>query len=136
MTQYIQLIIEDSIDIIEQQDWKLFFTKWYHDYATISRSTDTVHLSEFFKICSEAEINAEEESYDIRKQIVFDGMCDIIEELFNDDPDLQRVSMVRIVNELKSRLYLSLTELIPLYKEAVDTTGYTLAENSLTIVRR
>ena len=136
MTTYIQNIIEDNIDIIEQQDWKLFFTKWYYDYATFSGSTDVDHLREFFKICSDAEINAEEESYDIRKQIVFDGICDIIEEIFSDDPDVERVAMVRIVNELQSRLYLSLTELIPLYKEAVDTTGYKLAEDSLTIVRR
>ena len=136
MTPYIQNIIEDNINIIEQQDWRLFFTKWYYDYATISRLTDIHHLMEFFNICSAAEINAEEQSYDIRKQIVFDRMCDIIEELFNDDPDLQKVAMVRIVNELKSRLYLSITELVPLYKEAADATGHKLAEDSLTIVRR
>ena len=136
MTPYIQHIIEDEIDIIEQRDWKTFFTTWYYDYATLSKSTDVDHLREFFHICSDAEINAEEESYDIRKQIVFDGICDIIEELFNDDPDVQKVAMVRIVNELQSRLYLSLTELVPLYKEAVDATGYKLAEDSLTIVRR
>ena len=88
MTPYIQNIIEDNINIIDQQDWKLFFTKWYYDYATFSGSTDVDHLRELFEIFSDAGINAEEDSYDIRQQIVFDGMCDIIEELFNDDPDL------------------------------------------------
>ena len=44
--------------------------------------------------------------------------------------------MVRIVRELKSRLYLSLTEVVPIYKEAVEVTGYKLAEDSLTIVRK
>ena len=135
MTPYIQHIIEDEIDIIDQRDWKTFFTTWYYDYATFSGSTDVHHLREFFKICSDAEINAEEESYNIRKQIVFDVTCDIIEKLFNDDPDVQRVTMVRIVNELQSRLYISLIEFVPIYKEAVDATGYKLAEDSLTIVR-
>ena len=60
----------------------------------------------------------------------------IIRDLFDDDPDLEKVSMVRIVNELQSRLYLSLTEIVPLYKEAVNATGYKLAYDSLTIVRR
>ena len=135
MTPFIQHIIEDEIDIIEQQDWKTFFTTWYTEYSALSKTTDIDNLREFFTVMSEAGMNVEEDSYQIRKQIVFDGMCDIIEELFNDDPDLQKVAMVRIVNELQSRLYLSLTELVPLYKEAVEATGYKLAEDSLTIVR-
>ena len=136
MTPFIQSVIEDKIDLIEQQDWNRFFIAWYTDYSALSRSTDIEHLRELFEILSEAGINAEEESYQIRKDIVQFSMEVIIRDLFDNDSQLEKISMVRVINELQSRLYLSLTEILPLYKEAVDATGYKLAEDSLTIVRR
>ena len=136
MTPFIKNVIEDEIDTIEQKDWETFFTAWYTEYSALTTSTDIDHLRELFKVLSEADIMAEEESYQIRKDIVQSAMKMIIKELFDNSPDLEKISMVRIVNELQSRLYLSLTELVPLYKEAVDQAGYKLAKDSLTIIRR
>ena len=136
MTPFIQHIIEDEIDVIEQQDWKTFFTTWYTEYSALSRSKDIDHLRELFKVLSEAGIDAEEESYQIRKDLVQFFMEVIIKDLFDNDSELEKIAMVRIINELESKLYLSLTEIIPLYKAAVDATHYKLAEDSLTIVRR
>ena len=136
MTPAVQNFIEENIELIETANWKDLFFNWYTSYAPLSRSTDINLLREFFLVCKDAGISVEEESYQVRKDLVQFCMEVIIRDLFDNDPDLERIAVVRVINELKSRLYLSLTELFPLYREAVDATGHKLAEDSLAIVRR
>ena len=135
MTPLIQNIIEDNIQLLEDQNWEALFTRWYTHYASLNRSTDTKHLREFFNVCQEAGISVEEASYEARQHIISSAMHVIIENLLSHDSKLKRVGIVHVINELRSTLYLSLTELIPLYKNVVTQMGYKLAENSFTIVR-
>ena len=108
MTPHVQEFIESTIDLIEKQEYHEVFTIWYIYYSYNGNNRiDNENLMELFKIFEKVGIDLYKESEDARKEIIYEHMYEYIEDILDNDPTTNKVTLPMCLNHLESKLGLS-----------------------------
>lgn len=122
MNLNVKEFIEDTIDLIESEDWLQLFTLWYDKYSMFNVNEDQLQLTEFFNTLSEAGLgDIKSRSYDARKQIIIEHIEDYIDELTFESE--KYITTAGCVNSLKSRLGFGLLELKQIFIDTCESRG-------------
>lgn len=122
MNLNVKEFIEDTIDLIESEDWLQLFTLWYAKYSMFDVNQDRLQLTELFNTLSEAGLgDIKAQSYEARKQIIVEHIIDYIDDLTFDGEEY--INMVGCLNSLGSRLCLGLIELKQIFIDTCESRG-------------
>lgn len=122
MNLNVKEFIEDTIDLIESEDWLQLFILWYAKYSMFDVNQDLLQLTELFNTLSEAGLgDIKEQSYKARKQLIVEHITDYIDDLAFQLEEY--ISMVGCLNALKSWLCFGLIELKQIFIYTCESRG-------------
>lgn len=115
MTPHVQDFIESNIDLIQNKNYKEAFTIWYLHYSDTTRDSD--YLQELFSIFQHIDIDMYNESLPDRKELISHYMYDYLDDVLDNDPDVDEISLPTVIKHLNSKLDVRLIDLNELFKD-------------------
>ena len=117
MRAVVKEFIEDTIDLIDAQEYHELFTLWYLHYTEEGRIGDRDNLTELFHVLEKAGINIYKASEYARKEIIAEHMYEYIYDILDTDPDISTIELPTVVGALRSKLDVSLIDLNNIFKQ-------------------
>lgn len=117
MKEIVKSFIEDTMYLLEKEEYYEAFSMWYHHYCGDTQSHDYDYLNELFSIFRTAGIDLEAKSLYDRKQIVGEQMYEYIEDVLTNDSTTLSVDLPNVIRHLNSKLHISLIDLNNIFKD-------------------
>lgn len=121
MKEVVKEFIEDTIFLVEDENYYEMFSIWYNHYVDTSSSfEDAVNLDDLFKTFSAAGINLYKESEEARKQVLWEYMYEYMEDRLFTTKD-KEITLTDAMSRLKSKLYVSAIDINKIFKDVAET---------------
>lgn len=120
MKAVVKEFIEDTIFLVEDENYYEMFSMWYNHYVDTSSIEDASNLDTLFKTFSAAGIDLYEESEKARKQVLWEHMYDYMQDCLFTTKD-EEITLTDAMSILKSRLYVSAIDINKIFKDAAET---------------
>ena len=125
MNNNVKQFIEKHINLIEEEDWKTLFNKWYTTWYMFDTVADDLQLRELFDVLQSADIlpNKHESA---RKFLITKEMNNYIDDMIFEAQD--SVRFVGATNNLHSRLGFNLIELKEMFIDLCKRRNFRSAD--------
>ena len=120
MRAVVKEFIEDTVDLIEAQEYHELFTLWYLHYTEEGRIGDRDNLTELFKVLEKAGVDIYKSSEYARKEIIAEHMYEYMYDILDNDPDVSTIDLPSVVGALRSKLDISLIDLNDIFKQVTQ----------------
>lgn len=117
MRAVVKEFIEDTIFLVECEDYYELFTLWYLHYVEEGHSKDYENLNELFNVFDSAGIDLFHASERARKDIIAEHMYEYIYDILDNDPTAVEIPLPDVIKHLNSKLHISLIDLNNIFKQ-------------------
>ena len=127
MTDLVKRFIEENIDLIEKQDWRVVFMSWYLHYSTAALYIDARNFRTFLEVMEVVYPDFAIESQDARHDILKDRM-----ELYINDcvqAGMKQIRYTSCIESLLSTFGEREYFLKQLFKQAAKNCGFNISSN-------